>query len=51
MAEGDVDDMARLLGVAGAGELDVIRAAVGAYRPASSAGLERLIVAGRWEDL
>jgi len=47
---GDVADVARLLGAAGAEDLDAGRAAVRAYRPAASADLERLIASGRREN-
>jgi len=44
---GDLDDLARLLGGADAGELDAVRATVRAYRPAAADDVERLIAAGR----
>ncbi len=46
---GDLDDLARLLGGTNAGELDAVRAAVRAYRPAASNDVERLVAASRRE--
>jgi len=46
---GDLDDLARLLGGTNAGELDAVRAAVRAYRPAASNDVERLGAASRRE--
>ncbi len=48
-ASGDLDDLARLLGGADAGELDAVHAAVRMYRPAAADDVERLIAAGRRE--
>jgi len=44
---GDLDDVARLLGGADAGELDAVRTAVRAYQPTAAGDVERLIAAGR----
>lgn len=47
---GDLDDLARMLGAANAGDLDATRAAVRAYRPAAADDLERLVAAGQREE-
>ncbi len=44
---GDLDDVARLLGGADAGELDAVRTAVRAYQPTAAGDVEQLITAGR----